>query len=169
MEKLKDFLYDISDILLALFIISIMATVISWKFAGSFEVSANIPSSQEPESSFQQIETEPEQTEPEQTEPEQNQTGEDATIVDKNTLEESNPQSPSEPEQAVVYTRVQIPSGSTGVIIAGILKDTGIIDNTSDFINRTESRGLISKLQSGTFKIGSDMDLDEIIDKLTGQ
>ena len=164
MEKLKDFLYDISDILLALFIISIMATVISWKFAGSFEVSANIPSSQEPESSFQQIETEPEQTEPEQ-----NQTGEDATIVDKNTLEESNPQSPSEPEQAVVYTRVQIPSGSTGVIIAGILKDTGIIDNTSDFINRTESRGLISKLQSGTFKIGSDMDLDEIIDKLTGQ
>ncbi|HKL10822.1 MAG TPA: hypothetical protein VJ990_05230 [Clostridia bacterium] len=160
MEKLKDFLYDISDILLALFIIAIMATVISWKFAGSFEVSANIPANHENLSSFQQIETEPEQTEP---------------IVNENPSEEPEPEPEIEPEtepeteKPVVYTTVKIPSGSTGVRIAGILKDSGIIDSTTDFINRTEARGLSSKLQSGSFKIGSDMDLDEIINILTGQ
>jgi|SRR6056297_1817831 len=165
MEKLKDFLYDISDILLALFIIAIMTTVISWKFAGSFEASANIPASQEQLSSFQPVETEAEQ----------NQTGQTEPIVSDNPAEDPEPETEPEPKpepepkQPVVYTTVKIPSGSTGVGIAGILKDSGIIDSTTDFINRTESRGLSSKLQSGSFKIGSDMDLDEIIDKLTGQ
>ncbi|PLX34069.1 MAG: hypothetical protein C0604_02360, partial [Clostridiales bacterium] len=122
-------------------------------------------------SSFQHVETE--------METEQNQTGQEEPIVSENPAEEPEtipepepmpePEPEPEPEQPVVYTTVKIPSGSTGVRIAGILKDSGIIDSTTDFINRTESRGLVSKLQSGSFKIGSDMDLDEIIDKLTGQ
>jgi hypothetical protein len=156
MEKLKDILYDINDILLALFIIAIMTTVISWKFAGSFVGNANVPTRNEESSSFQPIEKEPLETNP---------------IVEEPSIEEPKPEPKPEPEpeQIVVYTTVKIPSGSTGVGIAGIIKDAGIINSTTDFINRIEARGLSTKLQSGSFKIGSDMSLDEIINILTGQ
>jgi len=166
MEKFKDFLYDISDILLALFIIAIMATVVSWKFAGSFVGNANTPLHKENESSFQAIDNEPSEIE---------------TIAeveaDPGTEDEAEPEAKPEPEvepeveqeQIIVVTTIKIPSGSTGVGIAGIIKDAGLIENTSDFINRIESRGLSAKLQSGSFKIGSDKSLDEIIDILTGQ
>ena len=162
MEKLKDFLYDISDILLALFIIAIMTTVISWKFAGSFVGNANVPISNEENSSFQTIEDDPSETTPIVEEP---------SVVEPN-VEEPNIKEPNpepEPEQTVVYTSVKIPSGSTGVGIAGIIKDAGLVNSTTDFINRIEARGLSAKLQSGSFKIGSDKSLDEIINILTGQ
>lgn len=165
MERFKDFLYDISDLLLAFLIIALMTTLLSWKLAGSLIGDAGNDLPPAPAASFEPLtdppdpqertsETVPPNPEPETAEPEP---------------EPAAAPSPEAPAQEAAAIHVRIPSGTTGIQIAGILRDAGLVESTSDFIDRIEARGLSARLQSGTFEIESDKTLDQIIDILTGQ
>ncbi|AOT72348.1 MltG/YceG/YrrL family protein [Geosporobacter ferrireducens] len=186
-EKLKDFLYETSDIILALVIILIMSTVITWKVTDSLaynkekgsifteiEQQSNeqqpdesidaaddqdlvIISSTPEENSQAETETPPADSEQESTE------GQALTDPPPATTEPTNPTSPT---AAVI--RVEIPSGTSGSGIAKILKDKGLIDNTAKFIARVEELKLASKLKSDTFDIPSGTSLDDIIYTITG-
>ncbi len=63
---------------------------------------------------------------------------------------------------------VVIPSGSTGFAIAKILKDQGFISDINGFISKVEEMGLGAKLRSGTFKLKTDMNQEQIIKILAG-
>lgn len=168
MEKMKDILYDISDILLALLIIAVMTTVISWKLAGSLigDGGGSNPSHNENAQSFQSLETPPVADDPEDAE-EPPQTPSDLN-PETETPDEVPVQEEPLQENPAFDAAVTIPSGTTGIEIAGILKNANLIASTNDFIDRIEARGLSAKLQSGSFTINSAKSLDEIIDILTG-
>lgn len=165
MERFKDFLYDISDLLLAFLIIAIMTTLLSWKLAGSLIGDAGDDLASSPAASFEPLTTPPDS---------QKQASETVPPSPEPETAEPEPEpaadpSPEVPVPEAVTINVRIPSGTTGIQIAGILRDAGLVESTSDFIDRIEARGLSARLQSGTFEIESDKTLDQIIDILTGQ
>ncbi len=62
-----------------------------------------------------------------------------------------------------------IESGSSGYSIGTLLEEEGLVPDTQTFIKRVEELGLGAKLRSGTFDLSTDMSLDEIIYKISGQ
>jgi len=166
LEKLKDFFYDCSDTLLSLFIILVMVLVITWKLSGAM----SIPLFNNTDDGFEAIAAEDQQNN-------------DATISDNtgSTTPQEEPNEETEPEKPVTPNdqiqvievqakdiNIEIPKGTTGSGIAKILQSEGLIENTSDFINRVEELGLAPKLRFGTFTIKSNSSLDEIISIITG-
>ncbi|MCT4607437.1 MAG: endolytic transglycosylase MltG [Marinisporobacter sp.] len=174
-EKIKDLLYEISDLLLAFAIILVMTTVITWKVTDSLafteqttvainettpissELDTNLPALEETKdtASKQTIVAEREEPSPEVTTP---------LPVDEVTTQ---PEPQPAPQPTIM--KVTIPSGSPGINIAKILKNEGLIEDTSIFIKRVEELKLASKLKSGTFHIQTGSSLDDIIYTITGK
>ncbi|SHJ06248.1 hypothetical protein SAMN02745975_01213 [Geosporobacter subterraneus DSM 17957] len=186
-EKLKDLLYETSDILLALVIILFMSTVITWK------VTDSLAYTREKGSIFTEIEQQsgedqstkgkdvPDNQEiiaisstPEESGQTTVEDTQDASPPEQNAPqtqpapgpEQTTPSKPAPATSAVI--RVEIPSGASGAGIAKILKDKGLIDNTAKFVARVEELKLASKLKSDTFDIPSGTPLDDIIYIITG-
>ncbi|WZL71822.1 hypothetical protein QBE52_11950 [Clostridiaceae bacterium 35-E11] len=177
LERWKDLFYEISDILLALVIILMMSTVITWKVTDSLAYSKDKTSiahesdqklSQEPIIN-QEKESTPISTNNENTEsdPKDFVEAQDDTVEDINVDGSTNEQAPVSSSQPTMI-HVEIPSGTPGMHIATILKEKGLIDNTAKFVARVEERNLSSKLKSGSFDIASGTSLDQIINVITG-
>lgn len=186
-EKLKDLLYETSDILLALVIILLMSTVITWKVTdslaytrekGSIFTEIEQQSDEDPSTKDNAVPDNQEIIAIGSTPEESGQT----TVVDTqddSPSEQNTPQiqpapepvqtAPSKPAPAAsAVIRVEIPSGTSGAGIAKILKDKGLIDHTAKFVARVEELKLASKLKSDTFDIPSGTPLDDIIYIITG-
>lgn len=65
--------------------------------------------------------------------------------------------------------KVDIPSGSSGIAIAKILKEKGIISDTKMFITRVDQLKMGPKLKAGSFTIKSGSTLDDVIYILVGK
>ncbi|QZY53634.1 hypothetical protein [Crassaminicella profunda] len=187
-ERIKDLLYEISDLLLAFAIILVMTTVITWKVTDSLavtkettatfnnitqnekvsdetnqtssEADANLPAVDETTNTSSEESTLPENEEQVEEIPEP------STAVET-TVEPSPQPEPQQVEPTII--KVNIPSGTPGIGIAKILKEKGLIEDTSIFIKRVEELKLASKLKSGTFDIQTGSSLDNIIYMITGK
>ncbi|MCT4633243.1 MAG: endolytic transglycosylase MltG [Firmicutes bacterium] len=199
MNKLKDFLYDISDYLLGLIIIAVIAGLIFFRMGDSLTMDFNFMAKGDAnESTISKVsEVEEDTNTPEvkvsdsdtislSTEGEENvETGN--TLKPVETVQEAPTQvqsvSQAKPETTTVTETVKtetsqvadttvtikVPQGSSAYGIGKILRSNGLIKNEKDFYNRSIEMKLDSKLQSGTFKLKTSMSLDDIIRKLAGQ
>lgn len=175
MEKMKDILYDISDIIISLLIIAVIFFVISWKLNESMPISYQAES----------LST----SEPEQSEPSLSASTDDINTEDIPLIEDEKPiddevivtepevitppavtESPEQSPATPVGTEVsfEVPSGSTGFAIAKLLRDQGFISDINAFISKVEEMGLGAKLRSGTFTLKTDMSEEQIIKILAG-
>ena len=177
MERLRDFMYDISDLLISLLIIAAIFAVISWKLNESIPIeTASAPPAAEAEAS--EPVAEPAQAEADAETPvDASAEIDDASDADKPIAEQPVTEAPQTTVQAPVVPKptapaastavtLEIPSGSPGVAIAKLLKDKGLITDVNTFIQKVDELGLGSKLQSGTYKLKTGMSLEQIIKTL---
>lgn len=164
LEKLKDFFYDFSDNLLSLVIILVMALVITWKLSGAMSIpifsnATDLLKADNP------------------TKIEENVSDNSSNSKDsqENANNETNTEKPTESNENIEVVeveakdiKVEIPKGTTGVGIAKILLDKGLINEKSEFITRVEELQLAPKLRYGNFTIKSNSSLDQIISIITG-
>lgn len=197
LEKVKDFFYDISDVLLSIVIIAVMFYTISWKLSDtmsytpqfnlpfmSSEAEANEPPAIEPDDTTHIAVDDNSTVVGEVTNPSNSvDDGEviDMTPVDNTTSEPSDSTSETANSEAAkpesdsinVITSKEIsfivPSGMLASKIIQKLEDEGLIDDKTAFTQRLSERKLDSRLRSGTFQLSTDMTYDQIINKLTGQ
>lgn len=148
----RDFIYNITDYGLIISVVLIMMALLSWRFDILFnrsivkEVIASTP----PEYNFN--ETIPDKANEDVENPEQ------IANNDENFNEEENYNS----ENPVIAT-VEIPQGSFPSKIGDILMNSNIIEDKSEFLDRSVELGLDTKLRSGTFEIAIGTNLDEVI------
>ena len=174
-ERIKDFFYDISDVVVSLLIIALIFVSVSWKINDTLSV--NIDSAQSPSQDVPPIVVEPisppdevpdeqHSVTPSVEEPVENET----PPVDPpgETAEETPPEPPAVEEPVVLETFV-VAEGSTGYDIGVELQSAGFITNVNDFVKRSIEMGLDNKLRSGTFKLSKSDSLDLIIKILTGE
>ncbi len=154
MERIKDFISDISDLLIALLLIAVITTTIIWKVTDSLDVNIVKPKASV---SVEALTEEFEETE----------------VVDISTAKPlpDGTEEGDVPPQETGYREltIEIVSGSTGYGIAKQLRDTGLIADVNEFVKRVEALGLGAKLRSGTFTLNTSMSNDEIIKKISGQ
>lgn len=174
-ERIKDFIYDISDIVVSLLIVAIIFLVVSWKLSTSMSMDAVNPAHLAGADNNKTTT---------QTQPPANASTDSEVIVldpakagttaptDAKPTGTTTPTAPqtgtqgAKPAQDLV---LEIPSGASGFSIAKQLKEKGLITDTSAFIKRVEELKLGVKLRSGSFTLKTDMTMDQIIYKLTGQ
>lgn len=181
MERIKDFLYDISDLLISLLIIAVIFAVISWKLNESIPIeTASAPPpveapAQEPDAA--QGSDSPQPDSAAATPSASSDAVADASDADKPineppaTAPEKPVQPPAQPPASTAPTAgtaitIEIPSGSPGITIGKILKDNGLISDVSAFIKKVDELGLGPKLRSGSFKLKTGMSLEQIIKTL---
>jgi hypothetical protein len=155
LERIKDYLYDISDILISLVLVAVIAISITYKITDAFTIKIFNPIDEEVLSVTEQF-PEPETDDPVIVEPTDPSTTEPVT-------EEPIDVKPAE------KVKFEITRGMTGYNIANVLLDSHLIDDVNTFIQRVEEMGLGSKLRSGTFNVSSNIPMDELIKVISGQ
>lgn len=165
MERLKDFLFDLSDILLSLVIVAVIFTVVSWKLNETMPMSFALLGDSEDTVSLEPITSAPPVSivVPESTLAQD--TTEDAPAQEETTLAPQPTTAVSTPAKKVT---IDIPSGSTGDAIAKILKQSGLINDISAFNKTVESLSLGNKLRAGSFTLSTDMSLETIARRIAG-
>lgn len=173
MERIRDFLYDISDLLISLLIIAAIFTVISWKLNESIPIDSSLVSQSAEEPATPEspaAEETPTQTEDPDTaaEPDVEPVA-DASDADKPISGETTPKpvtpAATPPAEGKAVT-IEIPSGSPGIAIGRILKEQGLITDVNAFIQKVDAMGMGPKLRSGTFQLKTGMSLEQIIKTL---
>lgn len=144
-EKLRDFLYESIDYFMIIGIIVLVTGIIGWRLDLLFTESDNSLLAQTTvEDKVQEINTKDKISESSQNK----------NVIGNNTLKDQ-------------FIKISVPPGSNSSSIAEILEDKGLIDNSSEFILKTEEMNLSTKLKSGDFELNSDDNLEEIIHILT--
>ncbi|SHJ84846.1 MltG/YceG/YrrL family protein [Paramaledivibacter caminithermalis] len=176
-EKIKDFFYDFSDTLLSLFIILVMGFVITWKLSGAMSIpifnTINNPSIKILEENPKNIEINISDGKT-NDKSHGNNTETNSNVSQENSNQDTtNSSTNSNTENKAVHIKaenidIQIPKGTSGIGIANILKEKGLIDDTSKFLNRVEELELAPKLRYGEFSIKSNSSIDEMITIITG-
>lgn len=147
----RDFIYNITDYGLIITVVVMMMALLAWRFDILFnrsivkEAIASTP----PEYVFNE------------TIPDKANNDEDPGQIANDDEENSNDEQNSG-ETSVIAT-VEIPQGSFPSKIGDILMNSNIIEDKSDFLDRSVELGLDTKLRSGTFEIAVGTNLDEVI------
>ena len=169
MEKLKDIIYDVGDVLFSLIIVIIMVSVVTIKLSSAMDI--NILGS-DLNTALLNKPVEDEVIIPKPETP-------DTIIIDDNDAPNSDDttiptETPSQNEdneevvEVVTDITLEIPKGSTAVSIANLLESKNLVDSSSAFLDRVQELKLDSKLKYGTFKIKSSYSTDKIISVITG-
>lgn len=181
LEKIKDILYDLSDVVLSLVIVALIFFVVSWKISDSLAFDVTVPDKTAPTESAVQDPDIVEITDVTDTEevPTENTGTETATetpatetpaseTAEASTSTDAKPGG-TQVDLVGVTKTVEIKSGSSAYDMGDTLEAAGIISDGKAFVTRSVELKLDTKLRSGTFKLSSDMSLDEIIYKISGQ
>ncbi len=172
-EKIRDFFYNINDLIIAILIISLAAYIITWKIGDILsypdQVVAQETSEPAPLDDVHTPDIPENEDIPDETSDEDPITDPDEEITNETPTESEEDPIDEPPTQPVNKISIDIPSGTAGERIASILKEKGLINNSSEFIDRLEERNLDVKLQAGTFKIPENASVDEVINILTGR
>lgn len=145
MRSIRNFIYNFSDIFVALLIIGLAAFLI-WT---RIDVIMDYP----------------------------NSNGADKTVqttagVDVETTENYgttiDPNDPNDLDPDVNYKEIVIPSGSSTDVVAGILKQYGLVVNVDDFTWQVKNMGVDGQLLSGTFHIPEGTSMSDLIKILCG-
>lgn len=161
MERIKDFFYDISDLLISLLIIAVIFMVISWKLNESIPIDSTLAPQtvDEPAAAPDAAVENPDGVKLASDSPDLTA---DASDADKPIAEQPAANTAPKPASVKEIT-IKIPSGSPGVAIGKILKENGLITDISAFIKKVDEMGVGPKLRSGSFKLKTGMSLESII------
>ncbi len=182
-DKLKDIFYDVSDILFSLLIVALIFTVVSWKISDSLAFDVKIPDKTLTEVTsvedpalieIEEVDAQSQDTASGDTTPAVPDSSTQAALPETNTQSQTTSSSEAKPGGTNVNLvgstkEIVIEPGSSGYSIGKLLSEEGLVSDTQTFIKRVEELGLGAKLRSGTFKLSTDMSLDEIIYKISGQ
>ncbi len=193
-EKIKDLIYDFSDIIISLVIITMIFGVVSWKISDSMaytqftgqSTKAVLEKTDKPAASGTDAQGSGNTTDQANTET----TGTDGgngttppasgtTAPPTDTASQGGKPSASAGTTTPAATpnsntvsadvKVVIPPGSAGITIAKILKEQGIITDTKAFITRVDALKMGPKLKAGTFTIKAGSTLDDVIYTIAGK
>ena len=166
LNKIKDFIYNFNDIVVALLILLVAGGVIIWRVADIMDYPEYLAAQNPPE----KIETIPENIDFSDV---------DLTPVDvtpiaselEDVTSEITPapqtqDSTQTPAAATGETKITIPSGSYASKIADILYSNGLITSTGDFLNLLSEKKADTKLKAGDFTIPAGSTMEEIIEIL---
>jgi hypothetical protein len=137
-NAIKDFLYNITDYGLIITVVVIMIAVLAWRFDILFNKG---------------IEKEAIASIP--------NTSQNANTNEGSSNENEEDNDPEEVNNSVIT--VEIPQGSLPGVIAEILVNENLIEDENEFLSRSVSLGLDTKLQSGTYEIEKGMSIDDVI------
>ena len=157
-EKIKDFLYDISDIVLSLIIIGLIFFAVSWKISDTLSMDVEAPTDSVIETTTgSQISVTPVET----TEATVESTEETTEATTEPTTEAAT--------EAPKLENFVVAEGEPGYTIGKNLEAQGFVADSDEFVKRLIEMGYDSKLRAGTFKISKTDSLDTIIKVLAGQ
>jgi len=186
LERLKDFLYDISDIVVSLLIIAAIFLSVSWKISDtlSFKLenglgtpsqiaaSENIPKDNSSDDSDSGENDSVINIIPNNTldMPENETTGPNNDAIDDTAdLDTASGSDAGATNAPLSFKTFVVPSGASGYSIGQQLASEGYIDDGNAFVSRLVERELDRKLFAGEFELSTQDDLDTIITVLTGQ
>lgn len=190
MEKLKDFIYEHSDLFFTTVIVLVVGVVVSSSLYGWFnikdeenkykEMNEVIQEEQYPDQeALAGKEQDPSETEPSgdssQAQPDdQVQSNDQQQTNQQQTPENSAPQpsgqeiTPSSGESPEASIKnIEIAPGSSSASIASALEKQGLIKSADEFLNLLVTSGKETKLKAGTFAITQGSTDSQIIDILT--
>lgn len=139
-DKLKDFLYDSIDYIIMVGIVVVVILVVGWRLDILFTGSdvAEVPTN-------------------EVSEP---------IIVGENpngTDDINPPETPNNDNTMATEVKVTIPDGSLPNEIGEILQESGVIEDSNEFVNKAVELGLDTKLKSGSYSFNTNQTIEEII------
>ncbi len=174
MERLKDFLHDNTDIFVALLIALAMFSVVAVNLGDWFKLDSGIVMADEGNNDAEAVPEGEEEEAPPVEEQEEEEPIEEEPVEEEHTEEvappvNETPQTPPPTAIIVEIVRVVIPDGTPGIGIANILKEKGLISDTSEFVRVSEALNLGTKLKSGTFDIPSNATIEEIVKTVARQ
>ncbi|MDO4482557.1 MAG: hypothetical protein Q4C14_07525 [Bacillota bacterium] len=140
MRAIRNFIYNFSDIFVALIIIALAAFLI-WT---RVEVIMDYPSSQS------------------------GTAGVSTSVQADLQADNSDADSASAQNSDTEYKEVVIPEGSSTDVVAGLLKQAGLVVNIDDFTYQIKSMGLDGKVQPGVHQIPRGVSMEEVINILCG-
>lgn len=160
MERIKDFLYDISDLFFSLLIIGLIFFVVSLKLNDTMADTwfSNINQSDIDAVEFEDIEA-PNLELPLEEDDLVSDVDEPVEVIDE----------PDPPISEVKEVTFEILPGTSGYKIATNLKSNQLIQDIEVFIQTLDEMKLGNKLRAGSHKLSTDMTVEAIILKLTGQ
>ncbi len=164
MEKLKDILYDLSDIIISLVIIAVIFIVVSWKLNDAMPLKSTLFTENGQVETSSELATE-DTVDIVVTDP-TSATDEQATTE---TTEPAETTAATTNAGDVIEKTITIRSGSSGNAIAKQLQQEGIISDATEFLKVVDRLGVATRLQIGTFTLSSDMSYEQIALKLSGQ
>ena len=180
MKKIKDFIYDFNDVLVALLLVAAAGLVIFWRVQVVMAYPKAFAASQQETSGgididFSEIDLHEDEViyipEP-GVDPAENQTGDETDPSGENTeqTEENQPSGETvpekNPEKAVSYIQIEVKSGMSWNTVGKALEESGLVSSAKEFSARVNERKVGSRLQIGKFELNTSMTLDEVIDKL---
>lgn len=193
-EKIKDLIYDFSDIIISLVIITMIFGVVSWKISDSMAYTQF--TGQPTKAVLDKNETNTDSGETTDSgdttagetgsETQGTNTGTTGTVTPPNTTSTTTdtasqggkPSASAGTTTTPVTTpstgvsadvKIVIPPGSAGITIAKILKEQGIITDTKTFISRVDELKMGPKLKAGTFTIKAGSTMDDVIYTIAGK
>ncbi len=149
MRAIKNFIYNTSDILVALIILAV-AVLLIWS---RIDVIMGYPDANEAKGT---------QVEAEANVPDLEITTEDPGAAD--LPEGAGYSGPADPEN---YIKVTIPAGSSNDVVAGLLKQAGVLTETNDFINAIQGSQYNGAVIPGDHWIPKGADMNAVIQALT--
>lgn len=161
MNKVKDFIYDKNDLLVAFIIVAVAAFVIMMRVDIIMAYPLTITLDENPSDHVAVVS--PNRPEIPQYEDPAGTSDPDAEQENENPPTVAQPPANSNVGRVSIY----IEYGSTGSQIAQLLIDAGLIDSKEDFYNAVTEAGADTKLQAGSFKIPSNATLPEIVRIIT--
>lgn len=159
MEKIKDFLYDISDLFLSLLIIGIIFIAVSWKLSDTMRLPW-FDKNPIRDYTSELIKKDQESTLPSKD-----------PIVDVIEIEEPIVEVEDKlviEDLPIVDVKFEVPSGAPGYKVAKLLKENNLISDIDEFLNTLDELKLGNKVRAGTHKLNTGMTTREIIKVLTG-
>ncbi|MDR2162691.1 MAG: endolytic transglycosylase MltG [Clostridiales Family XIII bacterium] len=176
---MRNFLYNKSDILIALIIIAVAAIIIWTRVdaimsagdgekgspAATSEESSNTPPAPDTNETQQPI-TESEAPPDEATPPADDESSPDGE--GEVTADEGNPPEDEAPadEDPVEFT---VEVGSAASTVAEDLEASGLVESAGAFLDELKAQGAEKKLKAGTFKIKPGTSMADIVKKLTNR
>jgi len=151
MDKLKDIIYDYTDMILSILVVLAIVFIIGTNFTFFDQnLSSFVGSSDNGNPSDNQSLSPVDED------------NEGDTL--DNTKDESNKEEENtEPSEESETVTIEIPQGASASQIGDILETHGLVDNSSEFVESTENLNVSHRLRPGTFNIPREATLREMI------
>jgi hypothetical protein len=168
MNKIKDFIYDKNDLLIALLIVAVAAYVILSRIDIIMAYPKTLVAESETGKNSVTVTAPDTSVKPSGTGDEEINNVDEGQNPPDDTPEIDPPTgSQTTGEPAISQVSIYIEYGATGSEIAQLLIDSGLIENKQIFYDAVTAAGADTRLQAGNFKIPSNATPAEIIKIIT--